>query len=198
MLKRVASRAMWLTRGAALFGGAVVTLALVLGVATVALGANGGNFILGQGNAATALTRLTGNVNGSTLQVVNNNAETNDTALDLRVQTGEEPMRVNSNDKVANLNADFLDGLGSSTFMRSVTYDTQSTLSAGTDLGDGTFEKTASCISGDKLLSGGPVDVANTSTLLESYPVDTTQWKARIDKNGVTDDFRVRVLCADQ
>ncbi len=42
-------------------------------------------------NAATAVTRLTGNVNGPAMQVVNNNAGANDTALDLGVQPGEAP-----------------------------------------------------------------------------------------------------------
>jgi hypothetical protein len=76
----------------------------------MAFGANGGNFILGQNNTASALSRLTGNVNGSAMQVVNNNANANDTALNLSVQPGEEPMRVNSDTKVANLNSDQVDG----------------------------------------------------------------------------------------
>lgn len=110
MLRKAASKALWLTRGAALFGGAVVTLALVLGVATVALGANGGNFILGKNNAATALTRLTGNVDGAAVQVINSNTGSDDTALNLQTQDGEEPMRVTSDTRVNNLNADKLDG----------------------------------------------------------------------------------------
>ena len=65
MLRSAASKALWATKGAALFWGAVVALALVFGAGSVALGANGGDFILGQNNAATALTRLTGNVNGA-------------------------------------------------------------------------------------------------------------------------------------
>lgn len=40
--------------------GLTVTLAMVLGVATAAFGANGSNFILGRTNAATAITRLAG------------------------------------------------------------------------------------------------------------------------------------------
>ncbi len=198
MLRTVATKVAWVGRTASMVFGLALVLALILGVASMALGANGGNFILGENNNATALTRLTGNVNGSSMQLINNDPGANDTALNLQVKPGEAPMRVNSNDLVTNLNADFLDGLGSGAYMRSLTYNTQSTLGAGTQLGDDTFEKTASCISGDKLLSGGPVDVAKTSTLLESYPVDTSQWKARIDKNDATDDFRVRVLCADQ
>jgi hypothetical protein len=72
--------------------------------------ANGQPFILGQVNVASALTRLTGNVDGAAMQVVNNNADANDTALTLNVQSGEAPMRVSSDKLVNNLNADELDG----------------------------------------------------------------------------------------
>ena len=41
--------------------------------------------------------------------VKNNNADANDTALSLKVQAGEPPMKVNSSTMVANLNADKLD-----------------------------------------------------------------------------------------
>ncbi len=37
-------------------------LALVFGLASIAIRANGGNFILDKQNAATAITKLTGNV----------------------------------------------------------------------------------------------------------------------------------------
>jgi len=86
----------WLAKGAALFWGAALTLALVLRVATMAFGGNGGNFVLGKNNAATVLTKLTGNANGVAMQVQNTNAGTNDTALDLIVAPGEAPLRVNS------------------------------------------------------------------------------------------------------
>ncbi len=96
----------WMARATTTVVGLAIMLALVLGVATTAFGANGNNFILGSiNNAATAITKLTGNVNGPAMQVVNNNADANDTALDLRVQSGEAPMRVNSRTRVANLNA---------------------------------------------------------------------------------------------
>jgi hypothetical protein len=118
MLRSAGSKALWVLKGSALFGGAVVTLALVLGMASMAFGANGGNFILGQNNSASLLTKLTGNVNGSAMQVVNNNADANDTALNLSVQSGEAPMRVNSATKVTSLNADQLDGKDASTIGR--------------------------------------------------------------------------------
>ena len=118
MLKSAASKAMWLAKGMALFWGAVMTLALVFGAASMALAANGQPFLLGKAtNAATALTKLTANVNGSAMQVQNTNAGSDDTALSLTVQPGEAPMRVNSDGRVANLNADELDGKNSTQFL---------------------------------------------------------------------------------
>ena len=98
--------------------GLALVLALVFGAASMAFGANGQAWILGQNNAATAITKLAGaaGVDGPMLQLINNNADANDTALDLRVQTGEAPMRVNSDTKVANLNSDQLDGKNQSAF----------------------------------------------------------------------------------
>lgn len=87
--------------------GLAVILALTVGVATTALGANGQAWILGKNNVATAITRLAGaaGVDGPMLQLINNDGGTNDTALALNVQAGEAPMKVNSNARVANLNA---------------------------------------------------------------------------------------------
>ena len=97
--------------------GLVLVLGLVFGVATMALGANGGNFILGRSNAASTLTKLTGNVDGAAMQVINTNAGADDTALSLQAQAGEAPMRVNSATRVTNLNADKLDGVDSSALL---------------------------------------------------------------------------------
>jgi hypothetical protein len=111
MLRSVGSKVAWVGRTASMVFGLALVLALMFGVASMALGANGGNFILGQNNVATAITRLAGTagVDGPMLQLINNNEGTNDTALALNVQAGEAPMRVNSTRKVANLNADRID-----------------------------------------------------------------------------------------
>lgn len=117
MLRGVATKITWVGRATVFLVGLAVILALVVGVASMAFGANGGNFILGQNNTATLLTKLTGNVNGAAaMQVQNTNAGTDDTALNLIVQSGEAPMKVNSATKVTNLNADSLDGIDSSAF----------------------------------------------------------------------------------
>jgi hypothetical protein len=112
MIRSVASKVAWVGRTASMVFGLALVLALVLGVASMALGANGQAWILGQANVATAITSLggTGGVNGPMVRITNNDADANDTALDLRVQSGEAPMRVNSATKVASLNADRLDG----------------------------------------------------------------------------------------
>ena len=112
MIRSALSKVAWMARATTTVVGLAIMLALVFGVATSAMGANGGNLILGKvNNAATAVTGLVGNVNGTAMQVSNPNADANDTALTLNVQAGEAPMRVNSAAKVANLNADKLDGL---------------------------------------------------------------------------------------
>ena len=112
MFRSVTAKAAWVGRTASMVFGLALVMALVIGAASTAWSATGGNFILGKGNAADAITRLAGaaGVDGPMLQLVNNNADPNDTALDLRVQAGEAPMRVNSDTKVANLNADMVDG----------------------------------------------------------------------------------------
>jgi hypothetical protein len=99
-------------RVTALALGVAVMLALVVGAASVAFGADGDAWRLGKGNIATKITALGGQlgVDGPMVRLINNNADANDTALDLRVQAGEAPLRVNSDQVVTNLNADTVDG----------------------------------------------------------------------------------------
>ena len=61
-----------------------------------------------------ALSRLVGSVDNAMLRVTNNNTGASATALDLRVAQDKPPMKVNSSQKVNNLNADQLDGNDSS------------------------------------------------------------------------------------
>ncbi len=123
MIRSVAARALWLAKGAALFWGAVVTLALVLGVGTMALAAVPGDpFKLGQTNTINnALTRLAGtNAGGPMLVVDNDSSASGSRALDLRVEAGRAPINVNADaGRAANLNADKLDGKDSGDFLGS-------------------------------------------------------------------------------
>jgi hypothetical protein len=112
MLRGAVSKALWVGRATSAVVGLAIVLALVVGLASAAFGANGQAWILGQANVATAITSLGGaaGVDGPMVRITNNDAGTDDTALDLRVQSGEAPMRVNSASRVSNLNADELDG----------------------------------------------------------------------------------------
>ena len=118
MLRSAPSKVVWVGRTASMVLGLALVLALLFGVASMVFAANGNSFVLGVlNNSATTVTRLVGNVNGSTLQVLNTNAGTDDTALDLKVQAGEAPMTVNSGKVVSNLNADKIDGKDSSALL---------------------------------------------------------------------------------
>jgi hypothetical protein len=97
---------------------AAVVTALTLATASVAVAGSGkgGVFNLGVTNTVNAITKLTGTVAGPSLQIINNSTNAAGTALNLQVATGKPPLKVNSTTKVANLNADQLDGLDSSAF----------------------------------------------------------------------------------
>ncbi len=117
MLRSVGSKVAWVGRTASMVLGLALVLALVFGVASMAFGANGSNFILGSlNNAATAITKLTGNVSGGpALQVQNANTAAGSKALQLGVAAGKAPLTVNATaGKATNLNSDKLDGLNSS------------------------------------------------------------------------------------
>lgn len=98
MMRSVASKVAWVGRTASMVFGLALVLALMVGVATAALGANGDFFKVGKGNVASAVSTLTKNGAGP--------------ALRLKVGSGA-PLAVNSSTRVANLNADRLDGLDS-------------------------------------------------------------------------------------
>jgi hypothetical protein len=95
MLRDVASKVMWVGRATVFVVGLAVIGALVLGAASAAFGANGDVFRVGQSNFASAVSVLDKSGAGP--------------ALRLLVDSGA-PMAVNSSTKVANLNADKVDG----------------------------------------------------------------------------------------
>ena len=68
MLRKAASKVVWVGRATVFLVGLAMILALLFGMASTAFGANGGNFILGSlNNTATAITKLTGTVGGGRL-----------------------------------------------------------------------------------------------------------------------------------
>jgi hypothetical protein len=180
-----------------------VVVAVVFVAAPTALAANGKPWLLGKNNSATKTTALggTAGVNGPTVRLINNNANPDATALELRVEPGLAPMIVDSSTQVENLNADLVDGRSASSFVANSTYRLgQGQERAGDALSDGSKVLSQSCQSGDRLLSGGPASVNAASDVLDSFAQDTNTWQARINDSAVSggDSFTVVVLCADQ
>jgi hypothetical protein len=99
MLKIATSTVLWLGRATVFVVGLAVMLALVLGVASAAFGADGDFFKVGKSNFASAVSVLDKIGAGPALKLV--------------VDSGA-PLAVNSSTKVANLNADKVDGLDAS------------------------------------------------------------------------------------
>src|SRR5215212_519377 len=178
MLRTAVSKVMWVGR-ATVF---LVGLAVVLGVATAALAGTGvgAAFNLGRLNTVNQISRLVGKTDAPMLRVDNNATGTSATALDLQVEAGHAPMKVDSSTQVAGLNADQVDGKSSSQFMASSTYLREFTLDpnqfpnqGGPGIlkpADGTRVISKSCDSGDRLLSGGPASVDSGSVVLDSFP----------------------------
>jgi hypothetical protein len=97
--------------------GLALVLALIFGVASAALSATGGNFVLGKANEATTVSKLTASIAGPALTLVNQGTDAAATALNINVASGKAPMRVNAAAGTAtNLSADELDGKDSSEF----------------------------------------------------------------------------------
>jgi hypothetical protein len=98
------------------------------------------------------------------------------------------------------VDAEKLGGKTGAQFLASSIYKNESAVEAGTTLGDGTQKIEEACNPGDVLLSGGPANIAATTTLLESFPSAgvANSWTVRVNKNAQTDNFSVVVLCVDQ
>jgi hypothetical protein len=117
MLRSMASKVAWVGRTASMVFGLALVLALILGVASAALSATGGNFVLGKANEATSVSKLTATIAGPALTLVNQSTDAAATALNINVASGKAPMRVNAAAGTAtNLSADELDGKDSSGF----------------------------------------------------------------------------------
>ena len=150
MLGSVARKITWMARTTTTVVGLAIMLALVLGVATTALAGTGvgARFDLGKTNAVNQISKLVGSVAGPSLQIDNNSADVRATALDLQVEPGKAPMSVNSDGRVANLNADKLDGQEASAFMPAKTYRVDKPITI-----DVVFSTAVLCDTGDLAIS---------------------------------------------
>jgi hypothetical protein len=97
-------------------------------------------------------------------------------------------------------NASSLGGVAAASYLRGTVVQKESTVAAGTDLGDGTFAQILSCDPGDILLSGGPANVSPTSDMVELFPTagPPNSLKVRINPHAVADNFSVVILCLDR
>src|SRR5215208_3844156 len=95
-------------------------LALTVALGGAGYSATGGNFILGQSNSAATQTKLVAPFAGPALRVDNLNTGANASGLRIVTDAARPPLVVNSSARVANLNADKLDGLSGSNFARAV------------------------------------------------------------------------------
>ncbi len=124
-MKTIFLQAVWLGKATVLTTGFAVTVALVMGFATMALAAVPGDpFRVGKANAINRLSTLVGSTTGFMLRIDNNGSGP---ALDLRVGPSTTlpankpvpPMKVDSQARVVNLNSDELDGKDSTDFAKS-------------------------------------------------------------------------------
>jgi hypothetical protein len=95
----------------------VALITFFLGVGSAGYAATGGTFMLGNPNSATSQTALTANNAGKALNITQQSTGAGATALGLNVPAGKAPFTVNSGTKVANLNADKLDGKDAAAFL---------------------------------------------------------------------------------
>jgi hypothetical protein len=100
-------------------GNVIGYLALFIALGGTTYAATGGNLILGKPNSASNPTSLSAPVSGKALQLTNTSTAAGATALGLNAASGHAPFTVNSGAKVANLNADKLDGIDSGGFLPS-------------------------------------------------------------------------------
>lgn len=115
-MRKIIDKAAQVAGKAAFFVALVVTVGVVLGVATTALAAAPGDpFRLGQLNAIDRISQLVGSTSASMLKIENKGAGS---ALQLLVEPGKAPLSVNDDaGKAKNLNADKLDGKDSGDFV---------------------------------------------------------------------------------
>lgn len=212
MANKVVGRVLRVGRATVFLVGLAVVLALAFGAASTALAGTGvgATFNLGKTNSVGALSTLVGSTASSMLKVDNNGTGT---ALDLQVgpsttppeQKTAAPMKVDSQARVDNLNADEIDGKDSSQFMTASTYFSTSPETSGIDIGNGTGIRHAEwgCDQGDQLLTGGYRWMINATSVavVGSWPQPNgNKWIVQWANNAsptVPYEMQIYVKCAD-
>jgi hypothetical protein len=191
--QRVLSTIWWLGKSTATLMGVAIMLAFTVGLASTALAAVPGDpFKLGRLNSIEQITRLVGSASDAMLRIDN---EGSGTALDLRVEPGEAPMTVDSDKKVADLNADKLDGKSADDFVSEDKTYRVTELENG--LGGGLDETVrAECDSGDIVLGGGGSAPFTPDVLRISEP-SAEGWRVTAQDNGNGSLVVANAICAD-
>jgi hypothetical protein len=197
MLGSVASKIAWMARTTTTVVGLAIMLALVLGAATTALAGTGvgARFDLGKTNTVNQISKLVGSVAGPSLQVDNNSPDASATALDLQVEPGKAPMSVNSAGRVANLNADKLDGQEASAFMPAKTYRVDRPITI-----DVVFSTAVSCDTGDLAIGSAWANKdAGTEIVTAAPGIANPGSMIFLINNGspLVDDMTLMAVCAD-
>jgi hypothetical protein len=225
MLGSAAKKVAWMARATTTVVGLAIMLALVFGVATTALAGTGvgARFDLGKTNTVNQISKLVGTVVGPSLQIDNNSADAAATALDLQVEPGRAPMKVNSGTKVVNLNsdrlddreassfangvngkatdADRLDGRSSEDFLRkSYDYHRQEVFVAA----GATETIVADCLPGQVAVTGGFIGVNPGTHVFNSFPditfdgVPPSGWEVTVKRDSTSADaVSAFVACAN-
>ena len=197
MLGSVASKIAWMARTTTTVVGLAIMLALVLGAATTALAGTGvgARFDLGKTNTVNQISKLVGSVAGPSLQVDNNSPYASATALDLQVEPGKAPMSVNSAGRVANLNADKLDGQEANAFMPAKTYRVDRPITI-----DVVFSTAVSCDTGDLAIGSAWANKdAGTEIVTAAPGIANPGSMIFLINNGspLVDDMTLMAVCAD-
>jgi hypothetical protein len=184
MLRNVVSKVLWMGRATSTVLGLAIMLALVFGMASVAFGEDGDFFMVGRSNLADSASRLVRSGAGP--------------ALDLRVDSGA-PLAVNRKVKVANLNADQLDGKDARAFMPAQTYVVDETVEMPSNT-TGTV-RVVFCDDGDVAISGGFSGLGSetevTTSYRKMYVGSLTWWVGARKPAGPEDTWIAQAVCAD-
>lgn len=212
MIRRATSKILWVGRLTVFLVGIAVILALVFGAASTAFASNGDFLKLGSlKNTATKMTVLVSNVADTTRSALQIKNPAGGSALDLQVNGGAPPLKVNPEAGTAtNLDADKLDGKDAAAFLPAEIYEssTSQTFSPVSMAG-----VTVSCDAGDVAVSGSyavsqaSADLNVTSERRvderfdeETYETNPSGWHVIAENNDASASvtLTVYVNCADR
>jgi hypothetical protein len=212
-MRLAVEKVMWIGRATVFTVGLAVTLALMLGVATVALAAVPGDpFKLGKVNIiSNAVTQLQGTAPnggallglvrtsgiGPVLNVENKGIGGATRGIDINVPAGQPPILVNSTaGKAGGLNADSLDGKTEEDFLSASRIYGVSQVDQNTSGGD-TMLFLLRCDDGDVAISGGGNAINDNDAINDHFPAPGSYQISFKDNEPRGSKFRGIIFCSD-